>query len=106
MKEFKYKHEGLIRYAKRRSNKYTTIINKFKEMKRLKNLKIYSRIEADIGTFPHVRLLKLIKVTNNNCYYKRLCYQAKGRYIIPFRVMQHTHRLYKPISKYKNRRII
>ena len=105
MKEFKYKHEGLIRYAKRRSNKYTTIINKFKEMKRLKNLKIYSRI-VTVGTFQYVRLQKLIKVTNNNCYYKRLCYQAKGRYIIPFRVMQHTHRLYKPISKYKNRRII
>lgn len=105
MKEFKYKYEYSIRYVKKSPNKYTTIINKFKEMKRLKNLKIYSRI-VTVGTFPYLRLQKLIKVTNNNRYYKRLCYQAKGCYIIPFRVMQYTRRLYKPISKYKNRRII
>ncbi len=105
MKEFKCKHEYPIRYVLKSPNKYTTIINKFKNMKRLKNMKIYSRI-VTVDTFPYVRLQKLIKVTNNH-YYKRLCYQVTGSYIIPFRVMRNTTRhLRKSISRYKNRRII
>ena len=111
MKEFKCEYKTPISYIKKCPNKYVDLLVKFKEMKRLVNMRVYSRIKEDIS-FQYNRCWILDTIggilnRSYNRYYKTLRYNAIYYTSIPFISSCNKYRHYRrPISSYKNRRII
>lgn len=112
MKEFKCEYKTPISYIKESPNEYVNLLDKFKEMKALTNMKIYSRIEDYNNRFIYqyiIRVWKLdyvgsIQTRSRNRYYKTLRYNAIYYTDILFQALHNKYRRHRrPISQYKRR---